>query len=331
MIISKTPFRISFFGGGTDHAEWYKNYGGAVLSTTFDKYCYISLRKLPNFFDHKFRVVYSKIESVQELDEIKHPSVRETLKFFDIKDGLEIHHDGDLPARSGIGSSSSFTVGLVKAIHAFNGKLISPEELANESIFIEQELIKECVGSQDQIAAAYGGFNKIEFKRSGEFVVNPVLLQPERVQSFNDHLMLFYTGISRFSSDIARSQLDNIDLNISKMKEMTRLVDQAIEILQDTKISINEIGSLMNQGWLLKKNLSNEISTKQIDKIYHDAINAGAIGGKILGAGGGGFILFFVEPKNHGSVRSALSNLTFVPFRFENSGSSIALYSPNGL
>jgi len=315
LIITKTPYRISFFGGGTDHPSWFRENHGKVLSTTFNKYCYISVRHLPPFFEHKYRVVYSKIESVNNIDEIIHPSVRESLQYFKCTQGLEIHHDGDLPARSGIGSSSSFTVGLVNAMNTLKGSMRSSEELAKTAIHIEQDLIKECVGSQDQVATAYGGFNEIDFNMDGTFSVNPIIISQDRKVNLNDHLMLFFTGISRFSSE---------------MREMQAMVGEGLSILTNDNSSLDEFGFLLNDAWKMKSSLSKDITNSGIDDIYDIAIKNGAIGGKILGAGGGGFILFFAKPEYQNKIKKALSGLTFVPFKFENSGSKVVLYQPNG-
>ena len=329
MIITKTPFRISFFGGGTDHPSWFKENGGKVIASTFDKYCYISTRLLPPFFDHKFRLVYSIIENINNINEIQHPSVREVLKYYNSKKGLEIHHDGDLPSKSGLGSSSSFTVGLINAINAMQGVYKSPIELAREAIHIEQDLIKECVGSQDQISAAYGGFNEIEFYKDGTFSVEPLLVNPERKQSLNDHLMLFFTGISRFSSDVAESQVANMSNCLSQLNELHDMTREGSSILTSS-VSLDDFGILLDKSWAIKKTLSPIISSSSIDEIYQTAKNSGAIGGKILGAGGGGFILLFVKPQDQNKVKNALKNLTFVPFSFENTGSKVIVYQPSG-
>lgn len=330
MIMTKTPFRISFFGGGTDHPEWSKEYGGKVLSTTFDKYCYISVRVLPPFFEHTHRIVYSIIESVNDIDSIEHPSVREVLKYVNLNKGLEIHHDGDLPARSGLGSSSSFTVGILNALYALSGNYKSPYDLASEAIHIEQDLIGECVGSQDQISAAYGGFNQITFQKNGDFVVEPFIVKKERLDDLNSHLMLFFTGISRFSSEVAESQLKNLSSCNSQMLEIQDMVDEGASILRNQNVSLDEFGILLDKAWKNKRSLSKLISNDHIDSLYSSAIKAGAIGGKILGAGGGGFVLFYVKPENQIKVAKALKSLTYVPFRFENSGSKIVLYQPDG-
>ena len=329
MIITKTPFRISFFGGGTDHPAWFKEHGGKVIATTFDKYCYISTRLLPPFFNHKFRVVYSNIENTNTISEIQHPSVREVLKYYNSKKGLEIHHDGDLPAKSGLGSSSSFTVGLINAINAMQGVYKSPNDLAKEAIHIEQDLIKECVGSQDQISAAYGGLNEIEFYTDGSFSVEPLIVNLERKQSLNDHLMLFFTGVSRFSSDVSASQVANMSNCLSQLYELHDMTREGSSILT-SNVSLDEFGILLDKSWAIKKTLSSMISSPSIDEMYQVAKNAGAIGGKVLGAGGGGFILFFVKPQDQNKVKNALKNLTFVPFSFENTGSKVIVYQPSG-
>lgn len=330
MIITKTPYRISFFGGGTDHPEWYREHKGKVLATTFDKYCYISIRSLPQFFEHKYRIVYSKIESVNDINEILHPSVRETLKYFNCRQGLEIHHDGDLPARSGLGSSSSFTVGLINAINAFNGIISSKYELASSAIHIEQDLINECVGSQDQISAAYGGFNEIDFYDDDTFCVEPKVFSKDKLNELNSHLMLFFTGISRFSSEVSKSLISNIKNRNSQMSDLYDMVSEGSSIISSTNVPINDFGILMHQAWKIKKSLSDKVSSSTIDELYHRAIKAGATGGKVLGAGGGGFVLFFVKPENQKKVKTALSSLTFVPFKFEKDGSKVVLYQPDG-
>ena len=331
MIITKTPYRISFFGGGTDHPIWFKENGGKVLATTFDKYCYISIRNLPQFFDHKFRIVYSSIESVKTVNQIKHPSVRETLNYFNINKGLEIHHDGDLPARSGLGSSSSFTVGLINALNALEGVQNSKLDLANSAIHVEQNLINECVGSQDQISAAYGGMNEIIFNRDESFLVNPAILSQDRKNELNDHLMLFYSGISRFSSDISKSQVSNIKNCTPQMQDLFDMVDEGSSILKNPNISLDEFGKLLHESWQVKRSLSDKVSNSFINEIYEVARSSGALGGKVLGAGGGGVILLFVKPKDQEVVKVKLKNLVHVPFKFENTGSKVVLYQPNGL
>ena len=330
MIISRTPFRISFFGGGTDYPAWFKEHGGAVLATTIDKYCYISVRVLPPFFAHRYRLVYSIVENVTEVSEIQHPAARAVLQWNGNHDGLEIHHDGDLPARSGLGSSSSFTVGLINAVKALAGRLVSKEQLARDAIHIEQCVLREPVGSQDQISAAFGGFNRITFCPNGSFALDPIILPKDRQDELHDHLMLFFSGISRFSSEVAQTKIDNISDRGAELGAMQQMVDEAIAILRDPETPIAEFGQLLHEGWSLKKRLSDRVSTAFIDDIYDTARRAGAIGGKVLGAGGGGFVLLFAPPGSHTAIREALKELVYVPFNLENAGSRIVLYSPNG-
>jgi len=331
MIITRTPFRISFFGGGTDYPAWYQNHGGAVLASTIDKYCYISCRYLPQFFEHRHRIVYSKIENVKSIGEISHPAVRAVLDYMGVDEGLEIHHDGDLPARSGLGSSSSFTVGLINALMALNGKYVSKEDLASRAIHVEQDLLKENVGSQDQVSAAFGGFNLIEFERDDTFQVTPIVLSRGRLDELQGRLMLFFTGLSRISSDIAKSQIENIGNKEMELKHIRSLVGKAIGIVQDPTRGIDDFGRLLDETWQYKRSLSDKVSTPEIDTIYDSARKAGAIGGKLLGAGGGGFLLLFVPPDSRDRVRASLGKLVHVPFKFEHSGSRIVLYQPDGL
>jgi D-glycero-alpha-D-manno-heptose-7-phosphate kinase len=330
MIISRTPFRISFFGGGSDYPAWFREHGGMVLATTIDKYCYISCRLLPQFFDYRYRIVYSKHEIVKEISEIQHPAVRAVLGYMNCNEGLEIHHDGDLPARSGLGSSSSFTVGLINAIKAFNGKYASREELASQAIRIEQEVIGENVGSQDQVSAAFGGFNRIEFLRSGAFAVDPVILPKPRLGELQDHLMLVFTGFSRYASDVAKSKIDNFAKHGQEIQRMMGMVEEGISILSGSH-PIEDFGGLLHDAWTYKRSLSDLVTTPEIDAIYERARAAGAIGGKLLGAGAGGFMLLFVKPERRADLLENLKHLVHVPFRFENSGSRIVLYQPDGL
>lgn len=327
MIISRTPFRVSFFGGGTDFPDHFKRNGGAVLSTTIDKYCYITLRRLPPFFEHKHRVVYSLIENANHIAEIKHPAVKAIYGRYRIEEGLELHHDGDLPARSGLGSSSSFSVGLINAIEALNGRRVSKKFLAQEAIKIEQTVMGENVGCQDQIAVAHGGFNQINFLKDGDFDVNPLICDQEKINRLENHLMLFFTGVSRWSSEIQVAQIENMHKSADILGEMHQQVDIANDILTSSNRSIEEFGELLDRAWNLKKQLSNSISTDLIDSIYNSAMQAGAIGGKILGAGGGGFMLFFVRPDQKKKVKEALKNLIHVPFKFEKVGSQIIYYN----
>ena len=330
MIISRTPFRVSFFGGGSDYPQWYRHHGGAVLATAIDKYCYISCRKLPPFFDYKHRLVYRKQETVNRISEIEHPAVRGVFSYFEWDEGVEIHHDGDLPARSGLGSSSSFTVGLISALRAMQGRLISKEELGNLAIHIEQEVIKENVGSQDQITAAYGGFNRIAFHRDGSIDVQPIILPASRLAEFKSHLMLVFTGFARLASEVAKTKIDNLAKRSDEIKRITRMVDEGVDILAG-KGPLKDFGSLLHEAWSNKRKLSEAVSTEAIDRIYADARDAGAIGGKLLGAGGGGFMLLFVPPAKQEAVRKRLGKFVHVPFDFEMSGSRIVVYQPNGL
>ncbi|MBF0485535.1 MAG: kinase [Candidatus Omnitrophica bacterium] len=327
MIISRTPFRVSFFGGGTDYPQWFHDNPGAVLATTIDKYCYITARYLPPFFDHKSRIIYSKMEHVQNVDEIDHPSVRETLRFLNIHQGIEIHHDGDLPARAGLGSSSSFTVGLLNSLYALKGTMATKEQMAREAIHIEQNMIKENVGCQDQALAAYGGLNYIEFGRDGQLGVRPVTLSKERITALQDHMMIFFTGFARTASQIAVHQIQNIPNKKQELAAMYHLVTQALSALNANDLL--RFGKLLGESWQIKRTLSDKITTSYIDDIYDKALKAGALGGKLLGAGGGGFILIYAEPEKKPLVRSALKGLLEIPFHFETLGSQIIFYQPN--
>ena len=331
MIITRTPFRISFFGGGTDYPGWFKAHGGEVLSTAIDKYCYITCRHLPPFFEYKHRIVYSAIENVRHWDEIKHPAVRAVLGWAGCEKGIEIHHDGDLPARSGLGSSSSFTVGLVHALAAMKGRYVAKDDLARDAIHIEQNVIGENVGSQDQVAAAFGGFNRIEFQRGGGFAVSPVIVGRQRIEELQSHLMLCFTGLSRFASDVAKSQIANIARRETELTRIGEMVHEAVQILHSQSTPIEQFGKLLHDSWQYKKALSDKVSTPEVDALYAAALEAGASGGKLLGAGGGGFLLLFVKPELQAAVRERLKHLVHVPFRFEESGSRVVLYQPNGL
>ena len=331
MIITKTPYRISFFGGGTDLNQWFKENGGAVISTTIDKYCYITCRYLPKFFNHNYRFVYSKVEEVSKIDDIEHPAIRGILNNLNWNKGIEVHHNGDLPARSGLGSSSSFTVGFLNTLAAMQGKLTSKYDLAKDAINIEQNILKENVGCQDQIAAAFGGFNKIQFYGENSFDISPIIVRPERLDFLQKNLLLFFTGISRFASDIEKSKLSNLSTKKVELTKIHEMVDISIEILQNENKSVDEFGLLLNEAWKYKKSLSEQVSNDFIDLIYKKAINAGALGGKILGAGGGGFILFYAPINKHEDIKESLSELIHIPFQFENTGSSVVLYNPNGL
>ncbi len=327
MIISRTPFRISFFGGGTDYPGWFRQHGGAVLSTSFDKYCYITCRELPPFFDHKYRIAYSRVENTKEIEHIEHPAVRAVLSELGLEQGLEIHCDADLPARSGLGSSSSFVVGMLHSLHALNGKRVTKDWLAQEAIRIEQEVLRENVGSQDQAAAAHGGFNVIHFQQDGSLKVEPLVVPAQRKQELNDHLMLFFTGFSRISSEIAQAQVVNMDKKSYELHRMRAMVDDAVEILCEGH-DICSFGELLHSGWMHKRAMSDQISNSSIDALYDSARKAGAIGGKLLGAGGGGFMVMFVAPDQQEAVREALKDLIYVPFKFETSGSQVIYYQP---
>lgn len=328
MIITKTPHRISFFGGGTDYPSWYLKNGGKVLGAAIDKYCYLVVRELPPFFEHKHRVVYSIIENAKSIEEIKHPSVRETLKFVNYQKGISVHHDADIPARSGMGSSSAFTVGFIKAMYALDGKMMSDRQLFEIAIHIEQDLIKENVGSQDQVFAACGGFNKIDFLKNGEIVVTPVVMTKENLSAFEGKFILFFTGISRNASDIAQEQIKNHEKNRNELNMMSKLVDDAYSIITANKPKFADFGKLLNETWRLKRGLTSKISNSFIDEMYETALKNGALGGKLLGAGGGGFMLFYVEPENRAGLKKALSNLLNIPFEFDFSGSEIIFYKP---
>ena len=284
MIVSRTPFRISFFGGGTDYPGWYRQHGGAVLATTIDKYCYLTCRYLPPFFEHRYRVVYSKIEDCQTIDQITHPAVRAVLQYLKFDRGVEIHHDGDLPARSGMGSSSSFTVGLLHALHALQGRMPSKEQLAKESIYIEQEALRETVGSQDQVLAAYGGLNHVTFHTNDEISVRPMTISRERVDELDSHLMLFYTSIRRTASDVAKSYVESIDEKSKQLQLLSQLVVEATNIL-NSRNDLTAFGNLMHDAWQIKRSLSTQVTNSAVDQIYDEARRAGALGGKLTGAG----------------------------------------------
>jgi D-glycero-alpha-D-manno-heptose-7-phosphate kinase len=331
VIITRTPYRVSFFGGGTDYPGWYREHGGAVLATTINKYCYITCRRLPPFFEHKHRIVYSLIESVSRIDEIQHPAVRATLQWANVTEGLEIHHDGDLPARAGLGSSSSFTVGLIHALHALRGTMTKKSQLADTAIHIEQDLLGEHVGSQDQILAAYGGLNYVRFIPDGTFDIAPVIVPQARKRELSAHLMLCFTGFVRLASEVAKSQAENMAANHRRLKCIGRMVEDGLEIFVNSSVPIECFGTLLHEAWQAKRSLSNLVTTPEIDEIYEAARGVGAIGGKLLGAGGGGFMLLFAKPELHGKIRERLSRLIHVPFDFEDSGSRVVLYEPNGL
>ena len=326
MIISRTPFRLSFFGGGTDYPAWFKDHGGAVLATTINKYCYLNCRYLPPFFKHHTRVVYSKIENVETIDQIAHPAAREILRFLKIERGVEIHHVGDLPARSGIGSSSAFTVGLLHALYALKGVMPNHARLAREGIQMEQEILKEVVGCQDQVMTAYGGFNHVEFLPNGDFSVHPMTLSAGRMQELNSHLMLFYTGIERATPAVPGSHVPNVNESKRQLRIIADLVNESISVLNSG--DLNEFGNLLHEGWMAKRSMSAQISNPGIDELYAAARSAGATGGKLTGAGGGGFLMLFVPSDRRKAVRERLSHLIHVPFTFESGGSQIIFFEP---
>lgn len=326
MIITKTPFRISFFGGGTDYPIWYEKNGGAVLSTSIDKYCYVSARFMPPFFKHKYKIAYSRHERVKHISKINHPSARETIRYFNFDKGLVISHDGDLPAMSGLGSSSSFTVGLVHALAGLKGEIRTKHQLALDAIHIEQNLIKEKVGSQDQTAVAFGGLNRIDFGGQQKIQVRPITLSPERMNLFQNHLMLVFTGFVRQASHIAKGWIKNAKANENELGSFSGMVDEGIAILCSSR-DITDFGKLLHEHWLVKRGLTSKITTPKIDQIYQTGREAGAIGGKLLGAGGGGFMLFFAKPEDQPKIIEKLKKFIRVPFAFENLGSQVIYYS----
>jgi D-glycero-alpha-D-manno-heptose-7-phosphate kinase len=325
MVITRTPYRVSFFGGGTDYPTWYLKHGGAVLATSIDKYCYLTARYLPPFFEHRYRIVYSKNETCQEIGDIQHPAVRAILREMQFDRGLEIHHDGDLPARSGMGSSSAFAVGLLHALNALRGTMPTKEELTGEAIRIEQECLREAVGSQDQTVAAHGGFNLIQFQTSGKIAVEPVIVSPDRLEQLNDHLLLFYTGQARISSQIAAGYVSSLTGKERQLETYKEMVREALDILASRR-PLHDFGRLLDRAWELKRSLSPSVSNEEINRHYEAARQAGASGGKLLGAGGGGFLLVFAEPDAHDAIKKSLGNLLEIPFRFETSGSQVIFY-----
>ncbi|HEY4166117.1 MAG TPA: galactokinase [Reyranella sp.] len=328
MIITRTPLRVSFFGGGTDYPAWFREHGGAVLATTIDKYLYLHCRYLPPFFDFKSRIVWSKIEQVQEPSEIAHPAIRGVLEWMKIGEGVEIHHHGDLPARTGLGSSSSFSVGLLHALHALRGELVSKRKLAEEAIFVEQQVLQENVGVQDQIQSAFGGLNRIDIRTDGSFEVMPLVVRAERLAGLQKHLLLLYTGLSRTASEIAAEQVATVGQKTAELRTMREMVDQGEKILVGNG-DLREFGRLLDESWKLKRSLSSKIAPGFVNEIYDIARQAGADGGKLLGAGGGGFMLIFVTPDKRASVLKSLQRLLPVPFQFERGGTQIVLYEPS--
>lgn len=328
MIITKTPVRVSFLGGGTDYPEHFEKHGGSVLVTTIDKYSYLNVKGLSQFFDYDLRICYTKTELVNRVEEIVHPSVRECLKFLKVPKGIEIHYVGDLPARTGLGSSSSFTVGLLHALHVFRGEKVSKQQLAQEAVVVEREMIKERIGFQDQYASAVGGFLLLKFYGKDKVDVCPVAISSERLNVLNERLMLFYTGVRRTAHEIVKEQIEKTESNQSKLIALSALVERGMTILCNSNKKLSEFGELLDEGWKLKRQLSSKISNEEIDGYYTAAKNSGAIGGKLLGAGGGGFLLLYVEPEQRDKVRKALRHLKEVEFLFETEGSRLIFCNP---
>jgi D-glycero-alpha-D-manno-heptose-7-phosphate kinase len=326
MIITKTPFRMSFFGGGTDMEEYFRENGGAVLSTTFDKYCYVNVRHLPRFFSYSTELSYAKTERVTDIEDIEHPAIRNAMKMLDMHE-IRLTYEADLPARSGLGTSSSFAVGMLNAFYALKGKYADKKKLADEAIYLERVLCKEAGGWQDQIAASFGGFNRINFSVDG-YEVLPVIISPERKQQLNSNLMMFFTGFTRFSSDIQKANSITKSDKTSELKEMHALVDEAEKVLTNQNVNIDEFGRLLDFTWKLKRKTGSSVTTDSIDELYERGIRAGALGGKLLGAGGGGFLLFYVRPEQQDSVFAAMKNLMYIPFSFENGGTRVIHYTP---
>lgn len=326
MIITKTPFRMSFIGGGTDIEEFFRENGGAVISSTFDKYCYVTVRHLPPFFEYKTHLTYSKMEYVNEYDEINHPAIRNAMKMLDMHE-IRLTYESDLPAQSGLGTSSSFAVGMLNAFYALKGIYADKKKLADEAILLERHLCNEAGGWQDQIAASYGGLNRIDFTNEG-YCVRPIIINNERKKQLNDNLLMFFTGFVRFSSDVQKANAAMGAEKKKNLREMLKLVDEAESILVNKNINLDEFGRLLDYSWNLKRQTGKAVSTGEIDILYKKGIDAGALGGKLLGAGGGGFLLFYVWPECKQYVIKALSDLLYVPFEFENNGSSVIHYSP---
>lgn len=326
MIITKTPFRMSFFGGGTDMPQFFNEHSGAVLSTTFNRYCHVNVRHLPPFFDYTTELVYSKIERMDDIRNMEHPLVRNAMQMLDMHE-LRINYEADLPARTGLGTSSSFAVGMLNAFYALKGKYASKKQLADEAIYLERELCKESGGWQDQIAAAFGGLNRIDFQ-DNQYKVTPIIISPKRKMLLNDNLMMFFTGFTRFSSEIQKSTESVIKDKTTQLKEMLALVDDAQAVLTDDKCDLDEFGRLLDRTWRLKRQTGAKISTGSIDELYEKGIKAGALGGKLLGAGGGGFLLFYAPKEKQSSVMAAMGDLLYVPFEFEDGGTQVIYYTP---
>lgn len=329
MIITRTPLRVSFFGGGTDYPVWYREFGGAVLSTAIDKCCYITCRRLPPFFEYHSRISYSKVENVVQNSAIEHPSVRGCLEFMGVDEGVEIHHVADLPARTGLGTSSAFTVGFLLGLYALREQMRSKRDLALDAIHVEQEVLRESVGSQDQISAAYGGFNRIDFHTDGGFEVKQVIAPAARLAALQQHCALFFTGFSRIASEIAKEQIKVTPQRKRELEVMHQMVDEAEAVITNPNRPIAEFGQLLNESWQIKRTLTQNITNSSLDEIYEAGRSAGALGGKLLGAGGGGFMLFFVPPERRKELRARLKNLLCVPFSFSNRGSHVIVHEPD--
>lgn len=329
MIITQTPVRVSFLGGGTDYPEYFRQHGGATLVTTINRYVLVTVHQLTQFVDHSLRIHYSQVESVQKLEEIKHPSARACLEFLGIQGGVEVHYVNDLPARTGLGSSSSATVGLLMALHAFRGEMVSRERVAEEAVHVEHQMLKERVGYQDQYASALGGFQHLEFQRDGAVRANPIVLDRERLRFLEERLLLLYTGIQRHAHEILDEQLERTRSGdaAKELDGLKALVREGVDIITQGR-DLAEFGGLLHEGWLLKRALSGKVTTPWIDDLYTRARAVGAVGGKLLGAGGGGFLLLYVEPENHDRVRASLPELRRVEFAFENAGSTVIFYRP---
>lgn len=329
MIITKTPFRMSFFGGGTDMESFFRQYGGAVLSTTFDKYCYVTVRHLPRFFEWSTHLTYSAQEYVANVEEIKHPAIRNAMKMLDMHE-IRLLYEADLPARSGLGTSSSFAVGMLNAFYALKGKYADKKKLADEAICLERELCQEAGGWQDQIAAAFGGMNRIEFNKDGSYDVRPIIIYPERKAQLSDNLQMFFTGFTRFSSEMQRANAVGYAEKIRQLQEMYSLVDDAERILENKYCDLDDFGRLLDKTWRLKRQTGGAITTDSIDGLYKRGIEAGALGGKLLGAGGGGFLIFYVQPQKREMFMEAMKDLLYIPFRFEDGGTQVIHYTPEG-
>ncbi|MBQ3762484.1 MAG: kinase [Clostridia bacterium] len=327
MIITKTPFRMSFFGGGTDMESFFREYGGAVLSTTFDKYVYVTVRHLPRFFDYSTEISYSRLERVTNINDIEHPAVRNAMKMLDMHE-IRLTYEADLPARSGLGTSSSFAVGMLNAFYSLKGKYASKKQLADDAIYLERTLCQEAGGWQDQIAASFGGFNRINFSKDGTYDVVPVIIHPDRKKQLQDNLMMFFTGFTRFSSDLQKANAVGYAEKVAQLREMLSLVDDAEEVLTNKSGDLDEFGQLLDHTWRLKRQTGGAITTNSIDALYEKGVAAGALGGKLLGAGGGGFLLFYVQPEKKAAVREAMKDLLYVPFAFEDGGTRVIHYTP---